>query len=232
MVGAEPPLFQTDGTLLLIGGAPLDAALMRSLAAGRPLVAADSGANTALEAGLVPDLVLGDLDSIEAIDAVRRRSRVVHLQDQNSTDLEKALAHIEAPWIIGLGFLGARFDHSLAALHALAACTKTREIMLIGAHDAVLRVRGDFRCELPIGLRFSIWPLARQTFRRSSGLRYPLDGLTMQAGSLIGTSNLTIAREIVIEAEDGPGYLVIVSIDVIDALLAAWPEAGFRRPVP
>jgi thiamine pyrophosphokinase len=165
---------------------------------------------------------LGDLDSIEEIDAVRRRTRVVHIPDQDSTDLEKSLAHVDAPAIIGFGFLGARFDHSLAALHALCACAKPREIMLIGDHDVVLRVRGDFRCELPIGLRFSLWPLARQGFRRSSGLRYPLDGLVLQAGSLIGTSNETTASKVVIEAFDGRGYLVITPIETIDSLLASW----------
>jgi len=223
MVDTESPLLRTESTLLLIGGAPVDVALMQRLAAGRPLVAADGGANTALRSGLVPDLVLGDLDSIEEIDAVRRHTRVVHIPDQDSTDLEKSLVHVDAPAIIGLGFLGARFDHSLAALHALSACAKPRKIMLVGDHDVVLRVRGDFQCELPVGLRFSVWPLAHQEFRRSSGLRYPLDGLVMQAGSLVGISNETVARRIVIEAMDGPGYLAIVPIESLDIVLAAWP---------
>ena len=223
MAEAEPPLLRVENTLLLIGGGPVDALLMKRLAAGRPLVAADSGANTALRSGLVPDLVLGDLDSIGEIDTVRRQSRVVHLPDQNSTDLEKSLARVDAPAIIGLGFLGARFDHSLAALHALSACTKLREIMLIGDHDLVLRVRGDFRSTLPAGLRLSVWPLARQKFRRSAGLRYPLDGLVMKAGSQVGTSNETTASQVVIEAFHGPGYLVIMPIETIDILLASWP---------
>lgn len=226
MALSEAPLLRAETSLLLIGGAPVDVAMMQGLAADRPLVAVDGGADTALRAGLLPDLVLGDLDSIEDVDAVRQRSRVVHLADQNSTDLEKSLASVEAPAIIGLGFLGARFDHSLAALHALATCTKPREIMLVGDHDVVLRVRGDFRCALPIGLRFSVWPLARQDFRRSEGLRYPLDGLVMQTGSLIGTSNQTVAPEVVIEAPDGPGYLVIMPIEILDALLSSWPASA------
>ena len=222
MVDAEAPLFRTDRTLLLVGGAPLDTGLMQRLARRHALVAADSGANTALRAGLTPALVLGDLDSIEEIDAVRRQSRIVHIGDQHSTDLEKALAHIDAPSIIGLGFLGARFDHSLAALHALSACAKPREIMLVGDHDLVLRVRGDFRCVLPVGLRFSIWPLGRQAFHRSTGLRWPLDDLTMETGSLIGTSNETSGSEVVIQAEEGGGYLVILPIEAIGILLESW----------
>ena len=208
----------------MVGGAPVDFALMKRLAAGRPLVAADSGANTALAAGLVPDLVLGDLDSLENIDAVRQRTRVVHIPDQDTTDLEKSLACVDAPAIIGLGFLGGRFDHSLAALHALTACTRQRDILLIGEQDAVLRVRGDFICELPIGLRISVWPLASQAFRRSTGLRYPLDGLVLTSGRMIGTSNETMTTRIAIEAFDGPGYLVIVPLEALDAILTLWPS--------
>jgi len=87
----------------------------------------------------------------------------------------------------------------------------------------VLRVRGDFHCQLPVGLRFSAWPLPRQEFRRSLGLRYLLDGMVMQAGSLIGTSNETSASRVVIEALDGPGYLVLLPIEALDTLLASWP---------
>lgn len=225
MAETEAPLFRSNDPVLLVGGAPVDEALLQRLARDRPLVAADSGANTAFKAGLVPDLVLGDLDSIERLDEVRRRTEVVHLPDQNTTDLEKSLACIDAPAILGLGFLGARFDHSLAALHAIAACTKPREIMLAGADDVVLRVRGGFRQTLPIGLRFSVWPLGRQRFRRSHGLRWPLDGLTMHAGCLIGTSNETDASDVAIEAGEGTGYLVILPIEVLDRLLASWPAS-------
>jgi len=45
MAKTEPPLLCVKSTLLLIGGAPVDVVLMKRLAAGRPLVAADSGAN-------------------------------------------------------------------------------------------------------------------------------------------------------------------------------------------
>ncbi|MGI9449194.1 MAG: hypothetical protein ACR2QH_00820 [Geminicoccaceae bacterium] len=48
VAGLEAPLYSTLEPLLLIGGAPVDAALMKRLAVGRSLVAADSGANTAL----------------------------------------------------------------------------------------------------------------------------------------------------------------------------------------
>jgi len=47
--------------------------------------------------------------------------------------------------------------------------------------------------------------------------------MVMQAGSLIGTSNETSASRVVIEALDGPGYLVLLPIEALDTLLASWP---------
>ncbi|MGI9436064.1 MAG: thiamine diphosphokinase [Geminicoccaceae bacterium] len=232
---ADPnnPLFRAANPVLLIGGAPVDMDLLKRLAVDRALIAADSGADAAFAAGLVPDLVLGDLDSISDAEQARQRTRVIQIPDQNTTDLQKALAYIEAPMIVGLGFLGARFDHSLAAVHALSACTKPQEILLADTHDVVLRVRGDFAGNLAPGLRFSIWPLGIQTFRRSTGLRYPLDGLTLQSGKMVGTSNEVTAPEVFIEAGVGQGYLVITPIETIDALLASrlhQPRPGRSSP--
>ena len=66
------------------------------------LVAADGGANAIVEKGQVPVAVIGDLDSVS--DAAREAipdDRLHHVSDQNTTDLEKCLALIDAttdPW--------------------------------------------------------------------------------------------------------------------------------------
>ncbi len=219
MTRAANVLFDAKEAVLLIGGAPVDLHHLKRLAAKRPVVAVDGGADSVFAAGLTPRLVLGDLDSIKDLDAARQHTRVAHIATQDTTDFEKALACVDAPAIIAMGFLGARFDHSLATLHALTACSQAREILLVGDHDAVMRVRGDFVCDLPVGLRFSVWPLCVQTFYRSHGLRYPLDGLTMQSGSQIGASNETCESTVRIEAPDGAGYLIITPLSALDALL-------------
>jgi thiamine pyrophosphokinase len=112
--------------------------------------------------------------------------------------------------LIGFGFLGARYDHSLSALHALACLPDNRLVVLVGHDDVMLRVCGDCQLNLPIGTRFSLWPLGRQTFLRSTGLAWPLDGLEFEIGKAIGTSNCVTEDHVKICAGLGDGYMVIV----------------------
>ncbi|MGI9488929.1 MAG: hypothetical protein ACR2RF_24220 [Geminicoccaceae bacterium] len=46
MIDFRAPLYGVQEPLLLVGDAPVDVVLMKRLAVDRPLVAADSGANT------------------------------------------------------------------------------------------------------------------------------------------------------------------------------------------
>ena len=110
-----------DGITLVGGGAPSRAALTRALAVAPHLVAADGGADAALDLGFTPDLAVGDFDSIsEAARAVLGPDRLRHDPDQESTDFDKVLAAVDAPLILGVGFSGARLDHTLAAMSTLA----------------------------------------------------------------------------------------------------------------
>ena len=69
------------------------------------------------------------------------------LAEQDTTDLEKALRHVRAPAIIGFGFLGKRFDHSLAALNVLARYTRQHRVMLVGSDDVLHVTSHPFRCK-------------------------------------------------------------------------------------
>ncbi|MGR3434263.1 MAG: thiamine pyrophosphokinase, partial [Shimia sp.] len=116
----QTPLLASDAPVTFLGAGAADAAgLGAALALAPRLVAADGGAGRALGWGATPDLVIGDLDSLDPATAARLGDRVHHLRDQDSTDFEKCLARVAAPLVIGLGFLGDRLDHSLASLSAL-----------------------------------------------------------------------------------------------------------------
>ena len=78
------------------------------------------GRARALAAGIVPQAVIGDLDSIsEAGRAAIPPGRLHRVAEQETTDFEKALRHIAAPFVLGVGFAGTRIDHLLAALTTL-----------------------------------------------------------------------------------------------------------------
>ena len=220
-----PPRLAFDSPVLALGGGSFDADTLRPLLAQYPLIAADSGGDAARNLGVMPEYIIGDFDSLTDARPFPE-NRLIRLDAQDSTDLEKTLSCLTTPLCLGFGFLGRRFDHSLAALHALARARFP--VLLVGRYDAVLFCRGDFRGGLPQNARLSIWPLSCQHFIGSKGLEWALDGLEFEAGKTIGTSNRTIANdaqkpvEVAIQAGAGAGYFIMLAAAHWRYLVAEW----------
>ena len=214
-------MLEFDGPVLLVGGGRIDQSQLVRYGASLPLVAADSGADAARSSGFEPVAVIGDMDSISSATAYPA-SNIIHAPDQNSTDFDKTMAAVSAPLIIGLGFLGRRLDHTLAAVNTLAK-HYPRPIILLDRYDAVMFSRGDVSIGLSRGERFSIWPLEDQAFRGSEGLEWPLDGLAMRPGGQIGTSNRVVAADgrVAVKADAGSGYLIMLESRSMLALVDA-----------
>jgi len=213
--------------VILVGASPvpIDRALA-NLPNDWPLIAADGGASTVLELGRVPEAIIGDMDSLSSAVNIPDGVSTLHLRGQDDTDFEKCLARIDAPLIVGLGFLEARLDHSLAAIHTLMRLPHDRPVLLVGTTDILLRVQGNFAASMPAGTRLSVWPLGQQPFHASTGLRWPLDGLAMAPGQLIGTSNEVTDPDISITAATGDGYAVITPLEMLPRMLQAVIEEG------
>ena len=186
-----------------------------------PVLAADGGINAAINAGLLPQMVIGDMDSVVDLDQLPVSVRQIRLSGQGDTDFEKCLRLIKAPLIVGVGFLDGRLDHSLAAFDAMARLDHDRPVLLAGSNDVVLRLQGNIELLLDRGSRVSVWPLERQHFIRSEGLDWPLDDLTLQMGHRTGTSNRANAKTISITAGKGDGYALIVPLTAFDKVLNA-----------
>ncbi|MBJ3761215.1 thiamine diphosphokinase [Maribius pontilimi] len=208
----------SGGGVTLVGGGPcesadIDAALVRA----PYLVAADGGADWVRAAGRQPELVLGDMDSIS--DLARAElppEALVHIPDQDTTDFEKCLQRISAPLILAVGFLGGRFDHSLAACTTLSRFDG--RCILLGREDIVFAVPASLELDLAPGTRVSLYPMAR-VGGRSEGLEWPIDGLTLEPAGRIGTSNRATGP--VRLDFHAPGMLVIVPRGALDRVIAA-----------
>ncbi|MGC6497358.1 MAG: thiamine pyrophosphokinase [Candidatus Puniceispirillaceae bacterium] len=218
-----------DQPVILVAASPVPVGpVLSMLPAAWPLLAADGGADALLDLGRRPDMVIGDMDSAVTLPD---DLPCMALDGQDDTDLQKCLARIDTPLLVGLACLDGRFDHALAAIHALMTLRHDRPVMLVGAHDVVLRVRGECTFTADAGCRVSVWPLGRQAFGVSDGLRWQLDGLTMAAGSMIGTSNAAQggmvhirpaqAASSVENQPDNEGYAVIVPHSCLPAMLDA-----------
>lgn len=201
-----PVLTSPLGVTLIGGGEVTAADLAQALALAPVVAAADSGADRALAAGLVPQAVIGDLDSLSPAGRAAIPPERLHLvAEQETTDFEKALLRISAPFVLGVGFSGPRSDHLLAALTALVRLRRP-PCLLLGGEDVAFAAPARLRLDLPPGTRLSLCPLGPVT-GSSRGLRWPIDGLTLDPAHRTGTSNATTGPAEL--ALDGPCIVIL-----------------------
>ena len=96
------------------------------LQTGDYLVAADGGANHLLKMGILPEIVIGDLDSVDEDTLFQMTSAEVNIEqyseDKDETDIELALHYaveMQPSAILIVGALGGRLDQTLANLSIL-----------------------------------------------------------------------------------------------------------------
>jgi thiamine pyrophosphokinase len=175
------------GVTLLGGGAVTAVDVHDALTIAPLLVAADGGGDRALDLGLTPEAVIGDMDSLSTGARARLGTRVHEIAEQDSTDFGKCLQMVAAPFYLALGFTGLRLDHTLATLSLVAARSGQR-VILMGEEDVIFRAPPDLALDLPLGARFSLFPFGPVS-GRSRGLRWPIDGLDLTPDGRVSTSN-------------------------------------------
>ena len=181
-------IVQSTAGVTLAGGGGFSLKLLEMARNAAPrVVAADGGADRLLRLGVEPEAVIGDLDSISAATKRRLAERLHLIPEQVTTDFDKALRSIAAPFVIGVGFAGARLDHGLAVLNALVRHAE-RRCFILGARDVVFVAPLDMRLTLPVGSRLSLYPMGAVQ-GESEGLRWPLQGIRFAPDGMIGTSN-------------------------------------------
>jgi len=212
-------IVQSNAPITLVGGGSLRKSDLRAAMRHAPrVVAADSGADAAFAAGAEPEVVIGDLDSLSAAGRARIPMDRQHLiTEQDSTDFDKALRSIDAPLVIGVGFLGKRLDHQLAACNTLVRYPDRRAV-LASADSVVFLAPPEIALDLAAATIVSLFPLGAVE-GVSDGLRWPIGGLNFAPDGLIGTSNE--ARGPVDIAVTSPKMLVILPSNTLTPVVRA-----------
>ncbi len=218
-------IVHSSAPVTLVGGGeatPEDLQIALTLA---PIcVAADGGAALALRAGVEMAAIIGDFDSITPETLARIPDERLHkIVEQESTDFEKALRRINAPVVLGVGFLGGRIDHQLAAFHSLAALPD-RSCILVGHKEVVCLAPPKVTLPTQMDDVVSLFPMG-QVAGRSDGLQWPIEGLRFAPSSKIGTSNRALGP-VTLQIE-APEMLLILPRRLMSALVGilAQPEA-------
>lgn len=198
----------TKRALVIANGEVPKKRLLQSLARESSIViCADGGANSALKFGILPDAIVGDLDSIHAEALVKLR-KVPRYEDRDdeSTDLEKAIAWAlkqNYDHIVVVGASGKRIDHTLGNLGVLPKFYPDAVIRFVDDLGEVMYVGRELTFEAKRGDVVSLIPLTRCEGITTEGLRYALDNEALELGVREGTSNVVVNTPVTIKVKKG-----------------------------
>lgn len=207
-------------TALLVCAAPVlgSEQLVAELAAGVDIVVGvDGGAAVCLRAGVVADLVIGDLDSLDPDSLARLEAEGVAIEtypsEKDDTDLDLALRVVRSRGVDAATVTGAfagRLDHTLAAIGALVRAEDLRPV--IREPDQIAWVlSGEHRSRHPlteIGATVSALALNGPAVVSFTGVRWPLDRAVLGPLSSLGVSNLVVADPARFTVHEGTVLLV------------------------
>lgn len=187
----------------------------RALEDGRDalIIAADGGARAAQHFGLKVDVVIGDMDSLDAdeLDALDAAGAEVirHSPEKDETDLELALylaAERGAAWMRVIGGVGDRLDQTFGNVYllGLSALADLDARLVAGKQETLLLRPGEYELHGAPGDTVSLIPVGGAVHGvRTRDLHYPLDDETLDFGPARGISNVMNADRAGITLRDG-----------------------------
>ncbi len=185
------------------------------------IIAADGGARHCQKLGIMPNVLIGDFDSLNEAELIiyeKAGAEIIrHPARKDYTDLELALLHaksIGATQAIVFGGLGLRWDQTLANLLLPASNELSQmRIQLIDGNQeiTVLHAGDEYEFHGSPGDTVSLIPLNAETTGISTqGLEYPLANESLVFGSTRGISNVLVGTTASLHLEKGLLLCVVI----------------------
>ena len=177
------------------------------------IIAADSGYNTVKAMGLIPNLVLGDFDSLKVKPSCGEIITAPAEKDDTDTMLAVKTALERGFTDISIaGSIGGRLDHTFANIQTLAYINAHGGFgRLVGENDTVQLIgEGSYSYKRREGMYISLFSYGSSAVVTISGVKYPLERHRLENTFPLGVSNEITAEECSIIVSEGQ-ILVIFS---------------------
>ncbi|MDP8220991.1 MAG: thiamine diphosphokinase [Candidatus Stygibacter frigidus] len=190
------------------GEKPELSVLMKALSGVGMVIAADGGSDHCRKLGIFPDVIIGDLDSTSAgISEIFPNSEIIHLEDQETSDIEKAIEYALTFKPVRLNIIsamGKRTDHMLANILVFYYLNRSGKLKDVDIH--IYDNSGEMRFLSPgshiicnkKGRTVSFFSFGTISYLTIQGFRYNLEKHESK-GYFSGLSNVYESDECVIE---------------------------------
>lgn len=179
------------------------------------IICADGGFDHAKAAGIIPDMLIGDLDSISTPNDPEIET-LIFPSEKDDTDtgicLQTALDKGYNNILI-IGGLGGRFDHTMSNIQLITGKSRIADKIAIKDISNSVTVLNNSSITLPRrdNEYVSIFPMTDCTGVTESGVKYPLNDAVLQLGSTLGTSNEIIDEHGTFSVKSG--ILLVITSD-------------------
>lgn len=186
------------------------------------VIGVDGGAALCLECGVVPGVVVGDMDSLPpgaSESLLSAGARFVRAStDKDVTDLDIAFEYCEnhgVDHVTVTGCTGGRVDHTLAAVGTIARWSRLRPLIVEGDFEGrVLSPDTAKRASVtPDGKVFSVLAIGGDAAISVTGAKWELDQAVLTPLSSLGISNVAGRGGATVEVHEGT-VMVITNVMV------------------
>ncbi len=203
--------------LVIVANGNLDKTFLSEIRKVDYIIGVDRGAYWLIVNGIIPDIAIGDFDSVSAneFQIIKQKIKQVekYPKEKDFSDTELAVKHaisLHPKEVVIYGAIGSRFDHTMANVYLLEKFfnagikgiirDKYNEIMLISSRTILNRGEGH--------MYISILPLTDNVEITLTGFAYDVSRVRIHRGQTRGVSNEIQTKQAIIELYHGTALLI------------------------
>lgn len=202
--------------IYLNGGHINEKRLKGAIKKAQYIIAVDGGANYLYGHKIIPDVLIGDMDSIHQNTSreLARKSTIIirHPKEKDQTDSELAISYAMEQGckeIVITGFVGDRFDHMIATIHFLSKVIKKIKVKILQNNEDIYFVMKSLQFQGKKDDEVSIIPLLTDAKGvTTKGLQYRLNDELLNVSSTRGVSNVMSNSTASISLKEGTLMIV------------------------
>ena len=183
----------------------------------KKILAADGASSHLFRNNIVPDIIIGDLDSIN-IDLIASdfdRNKIIQDTNQENTDFEKILIYCighDINRILVLGIHGGEIDHTLNNLSIIKKFNKRLDLWIFDSDKYGFLADESFKISAKTNEMISLipFPAARIT---TGNLKWNLNNEILELGIRDGARNRATNDEVTVDIHDGSLFCFVSAFD-------------------
>ena len=187
-------------SIVLNGQMPDDHVLVNQIIDSGFIIAVDGSANKLIDLGIIPDVIIGDFDSLQAKRI--KNVKLIETPDQNKTDFRKTLDWCIEKNILSIsifGISGKSDDHFLANYYTLCDFSEKISWKAFTDFSVISPCTGNREFESFKGQKVSLFCMKGSSTITSKNLEYPLKSYQLKPSDK-AVRNIAIADQCEIES--------------------------------